>query len=229
MSIIQPPPQDPEYLQRFLSFCHRRRYPKNTEIIHIGDPADVLYYLIEGSVAVYIEDDDGKEIILTYLNKGEFIGEMGLFIPAPKRSVMVRTRTPCQIAEISYKRLEQLFDGDLQEYTKEILYAMGAQLTERLIQTSAKVGHLAFLDVTGRIARTLLDLCREPDAMTHPDGMQIRITRQEIGRIVGCSREMAGRVLKNLEQQELIQACRDAQDAKRDVQVPLLPSLITTV
>ncbi|RLJ18792.1 cAMP-activated global transcriptional regulator CRP [bacterium endosymbiont of Escarpia laminata] len=204
MSIIQPPPQDPEYLQRFLSFCHRRRYPKNTEIIHIGDPADVLYYLIEGSVAVYIEDDDGKEIILTYLNKGEFIGEMGLFIPAPKRSVMVRTRTPCQIAEISYKRLEQLFDGDLQEYTKDILYAMGAQLSERLIQTSAKVGHLAFLDVTGRIARTLLDLCREPDAMTHPDGMQIRITRQEIGRIVGCSREMAGRVLKNLEQQELI-------------------------
>lgn len=164
----------------------------------------MLYYLIEGSVAVYIEDDDGKEIILTYLNKGEFIGEMGLFIPAPKRSVMVRTRAPCQIAEISYKRLEQLFDGDLQEYTKEILYAMGAQLTERLIQTSAKVGHLAFLDVTGRIARTLLDLCREPDAMTHPDGMQIRITRQEIGRIVGCSREMAGRVLKNLEQQELI-------------------------
>ncbi|RLJ22058.1 cAMP-activated global transcriptional regulator CRP [bacterium endosymbiont of Escarpia laminata] len=204
MSIIQPPPQDPEYLQRFLSFCHRRRYPKNTEIIHIGDPADVLYYLIEGSVAVYIEDDDGKEIILTYLNKGEFIGEMGLFIPAPKRSVMVRTRTPCQIAEISYKRLEQLFDGDLHEYTKDILYAMGAQLSERLIQTSAKVGHLAFLDVTGRIARTLLDLCREPDAMTHPDGMQIRITRQEIGRIVGCSREMAGRVLKNLEQQELI-------------------------
>jgi CRP/FNR family cyclic AMP-dependent transcriptional regulator len=40
--------------------------------------------------------------------------------------------------------------------------------------------------------------------MTHPDGMQIRITRQEIGRIVGCSREMAGRVLKNLEEQGLI-------------------------
>ncbi len=66
------------------------------------------------------------------------------------------------------------------------------------------MGHLAFLDVTGRIARTLLELCDEPDAMTHPDGMQIRITRQEIGRIVGCSREMAGRVLKNMEEQGLI-------------------------
>ena len=70
--------------------------------------------------------------------------------------------------------------------------------------TSQKVSHLAFLDVTGRIAGTLLDLCKQPDAMTHPDGMQIRITRQEIGRIVGCSREMAGRVLKDLEARDLI-------------------------
>jgi CRP/FNR family cyclic AMP-dependent transcriptional regulator len=64
---------------------------------------------------------------------------------------------------------------------------------------------LAFLDVTGRVARTLLELTREPDAMTHPDGMQIKITRQEIGRIVGCSREMVGRVLKSLEEQGLVQ------------------------
>jgi CRP/FNR family cyclic AMP-dependent transcriptional regulator len=42
--------------------------------------------------------------------------------------------------------------------------------------------------------------------MTHPDGMQIRITRQELGRIVGCSREMVGRVLKTLEEQDLITA-----------------------
>jgi CRP/FNR family cyclic AMP-dependent transcriptional regulator len=129
---------------------------------------------------------------------------MSLFLPEPKRSVMVRSRSDCQIAEITYKRLEQLFDGDLKPYSRALLYALGAQLSRRLLNTSNKVGHLAFLDVTGRIAGTLLDLCKQPDAMTHPDGMQIRITRQEIGRIVGCSREMAGRVLKNLEDQGLI-------------------------
>lgn len=204
MTIIKPPVQEPEFLQRFLSFCHRRHYPKNTEIIHIGDPADILYYITDGSVVAYIEDEDGKEIILTYLNKGDFIGEMGLFLPEPKRTVMVRTRTACQIAEISYNRLEQLFNHDLSAYTKEILYAIGSQLSQRLKQTSHKVGHLAFYDVTGRIAGTLLELCKQPDAMTHPDGMQIRVTRQEIGRIVGCSREMAGRVLKSLEEQGLI-------------------------
>jgi len=204
MTIVQPPPTEPAYLKPFLSFCHRRRYPAKSEIIRPGDPADVLFYIIEGSLTVLIEDDDGHEIILTYLNKGEFIGEMGLFVENANRSVMVRTRSDCQLAEISYSRLEQLLEADLKEYSKHFLYAIGGQLTQRLLQTSRKVGHLAFLDVTGRIAGTLLELCKEPDAMTHPDGMQIRITRQEIGRIVGCSREMAGRVLKNLEEQGLI-------------------------
>ncbi len=204
MSIVKPPAQEPAYLQPFLSFCHRRRYPPKTDIVHPGDPADILFYLVEGSVTIIIEDDEGKEIILTYLNKGEFIGEMGLFTQQPSRSVLVRTRTECMLAEISYSRLEQLFENELKPYTKDILFALGAQLTQRLLHTSRKVGHLAFLDVTGRIAGTLLELCKQPDAMTHPDGMQIRITRQEIGRIVGCSREMAGRVLKNLEEQGLI-------------------------
>jgi CRP/FNR family cyclic AMP-dependent transcriptional regulator len=77
-------------------------------------------------------------------------------------------------------------------------------MADRLRKTTRKVGDLAFLDVTGRVARTLLELCKQPDAMTHPDGMQIKITRQEIGRIVGCSREMVGRVLKALEEQGLV-------------------------
>ncbi len=204
MSIIKLPVPEPDFLQPFLSLCHRRRYPAKTDIIHPGDPADILFYLVEGSVTILIEDEEGKEIILTYLNKGEFIGEMGLFIPQANRSVLVRTRSECLLAEISYNRLEQLFKTDLKQYTKDILYAFGAQLTQRLLHTSLKVGHLAFLDVTGRIAGTLLELCKQPDAVTHPDGMQIRITRQEIGRIVGCSREMAGRVLKNMEEQGLV-------------------------
>ena len=90
--IVNLPPKEPEYLRHFLSFCHRRRYQSKTDIIHPGDPADVLYYLIQGSVAILIEDEDGREIILTYLNKGEFIGEMGLFIPQARRSV--RSWTP---------------------------------------------------------------------------------------------------------------------------------------
>ena len=70
----------------------------------------------------------------------------------------------------------------------------------------ASSGDLAFVDVTGRVAHAIMDLCNEPDAMTHPDGMQIKVSRQELSRLVGCSREMAGRVLKVLEDQGLITA-----------------------
>ena len=59
--------------------------------------------------------------------------------------------------------------------------------------------------MSGRIARCLIDLSSQPEAMILPNGRQIRITRQEIGRIVGCSREMVGRVLKTLEEQGMIE------------------------
>ena len=62
------------------------------------------------------------------------------------------------------------------------------------------------MDVAGRIAQTLMNLAKQPEAMTHPDGMQIKITRQEIGQMVGCSRETVGRIIKMLEDQNLIHA-----------------------
>jgi len=189
----------PPAIERFLAHCHKRRYPSKSVIIYAGDMPDVLYYIISGSVTVLIEDDEGHEMVLAYLNAGDFFGEMGLFDDQKNRSAWVRARTQCEVAEISYNTFRGLATKD-----PEILFALASQMAFRLRRTSGMVGRLAFMDVTGRIARTLLDLCKEPDAMTHPDGMQIRITRQELGRIVGCSREMVGRVLKNLEIQNLI-------------------------
>ncbi len=191
-------------LTGFLAACHRRRYPSKTPIIRPGDDARTLYYVIEGSLSVMSEDDEGHELILAYLNPGDFIGEMGLFMDSDRREVLVRTRTSCELAEISYERLFALFEGGLSHEAQEVLLAIGAQLTQRLLQTSRKVSRLAFLDVAQRVARTLLDLCNEPDALSHPQGTQLRISRQEISRIVGCSREMVGRVLKQLEESEKI-------------------------
>ncbi|HEX4938215.1 MAG TPA: cAMP-activated global transcriptional regulator CRP [Candidatus Kapabacteria bacterium] len=188
---------DPE---SFLAHCHRRKYPSKSTIIYAGDDSDALYYIIKGTVMVIIEDDEGREMIMAYLNEGDFFGEMGLFDKTANRSAWIRAKTECEVAEISYNKFKQLAKEDA-----DILFAVSAQIAGRLRATTRKVGDLAFLDVTGRVARTLIDLCKQPEAMTHPDGMQIKITRQEIGRIVGCSREMVGRVLKNLEEQGLIQ------------------------
>ena len=199
-TILRPVESKTKHLDYFLSQCHRRKYPSKSTIIYAGDKSDSLFYIIKGSVTVIIEDDDGREMIMAYLNTGDFFGEMGLFDNMDSRSAWVKAKSECEVAEISYTKFREISQQD-----PRILYFIGEQMASRLRQTTRKVGDLAFLDVTGRVARTLLDLCKEPDAMTHPDGMQIKITRQEIGRIVGCSREMVGRVLKTLEDQGLVQ------------------------
>ncbi len=197
--------EQPAYLTRLLAHCHTRKYPAKKDIIRPGDPADVLSYLLEGSVTVILDEEDGRELILSYLNPGDYLGEVGIFLPTPTRSARVRTRTPCQIAEIAYAKLHNLLATDLQDCATDILASLGTQIAVRLVHTSRKLSHLAMYDVAGRLARTLLELSHAPDAMTHPDGMQIRITRQDLGRLVGCSREMAGRVLKRMEEDGLIE------------------------
>lgn len=193
-------PSSAPSLPQFLEHCQRRRYPAKSTIIFAGEKGESLYYIIRGTVTVIIEDDEGREMIIAYINDGEFFGELGIFNEGDRtRSAWIRAKTDCEVAEISYAGFLELW-----RVYPDILFAIGSQIANRLKKTTRKVGDLAFMDVTGRVAGCLLDLCRQPDAMTHPDGMQIKVTRQEVGRIVGCSREMVGRVLKDLEEQGLI-------------------------
>ena len=76
-------------VSRFLEHCHRRKYPNKSVIIYAGDQPDVLYYIISGSVTVLIEDENGHEIVLAYINSGGFFGEMGLFGEHPNRSAWI--------------------------------------------------------------------------------------------------------------------------------------------
>src|SRR5215813_1616810 len=121
------PVLDRAAMERFLAHCHRRRYPGKTAIIRPGDSANILYFIIEGSVTVSSEDEEGRELILAYINRGDFIGEMGLFVETPQREVMVRTRASCDLAEISYDRLFQLADGPLNDAFQKILFSIGTQ------------------------------------------------------------------------------------------------------
>jgi CRP/FNR family cyclic AMP-dependent transcriptional regulator len=183
----------------FLSIAHKRKYPRGSTIIYAGEQSHSIFYITQGSVTVLVEDNTGKEIIVAYLNEGDFVGETAMFGEKGIRTAWVKAKVECEVAELSYTKFSELSKNDT-----GMLYQLASQLADRLRKTTKKVGDLAFLDVTGRVAHTLLDLSKEPDAITHPDGMQIKITRQEIGRIVGCSREMAGRVLKTLEDQGLV-------------------------
>lgn len=195
---VSPLQADSDTIDRFVAHCHRRRYPSRIDVFRPGDPAGTLYYVVSGSVSIIAEEDEGRELVLGYFGPGEFVGEMGLFVDSQKRGVALRTRTACELAEISYERLFSLLTAQSNDGAR-LLYAIGSQISRRLLETSRKAGRLAFLDVSDRIYRTLHDLAKDPESMSHPDGTQLRVSRQELARLVGCSREMAGRVLKKLQ------------------------------
>ena len=205
MTIIKEIPTLNPSLEHLLRFSHRKSYNAKSVIIHEGDVSSSLYYIIEGSVSVLAESESGEEIILAQLNQGDFFGEAGLFEldtnDKGKRTARVVSRSKSIIAEISYVQFKQIVNE-----VPAIMFLLTGQIFNRLRKTSQKVRDLIFLDVKGRIAHCLLELSAEPDAMTHPDGMQIKTTRQDLAKMVGCSREVAGRVIKELKAEGLIAA-----------------------
>ena len=188
-------------IERLLTHCRRASYAPGSTLVHRDATGDRLYLILRGTVSVVEDDEAGRELILAYLNPGDFVGEMSLFDESPRRSAWIRTRTACELAEISYSRFNRL-----QREHPEIIRPVIAQITRRLRQTNQRFRDLAFEDVRGRVEAMLHELARQPDAMSHPDGVQLKITRIELGRLVGCSREMVGRVLRDMEAEHCISA-----------------------
>lgn len=187
-------------VQSFIAQARKRSFPAKHTLMHAGDPPQSLFLILEGSVSILLEDANGREIVLAYLNPGEFFGEMCLFPEHKQRTAIVRTRSTTLVAEIGYTAFR-----DFAQKNTDIMFELAGQLASRLRDTSQRLGDLAFLDVAGRLAHVLLALTKEPDAAAHARGVTVRISRQELARNIGCSREMAGRVLKKLEEDGMVQ------------------------
>ena len=168
----------------------RKSYPRNSTIIAAGDPTDALYIVISGRLKVMMSDDEGREVILAILGQGEFFGEMGLVDDEP-RSATVIAIEPCElltIARIDFKKcLIENFD-----------IAMGVMrgLVKRLREADRKIGSLALMDVYGRVARLLMEMAE------NVDGQMVvtkKLPKQDIAKMIGASREMVSRVMKDLQ------------------------------
>jgi len=198
--MLENSPVSPE-LSKLLQYATKKRYANKQWILQEGAPSTALFYLIKGSVTVLVKDEEGGELILAYLDEGEFFGELNICDSSLPRSASVRAYGDCEVAIFHYERVWPLLRDD-----PVLLWNLFRQTAHRLRMASRKLGDLAFVDAAGRIARALLELAESQRAITHPDGMLIRITREELGKLVNCSRQLAGQVLQNLEAQGLISA-----------------------
>jgi len=166
-----------------------RTYPKNTILINEGDESDTFYVIRSGRVKVYVSDENGREVILNIQGPGEYFGELALIDEAP-RSASVLTLEKCILAVVS--KID--FYNALTE-RPAIALELIRPLVHRIRSLTESVKNLALLDVYGRVARTLLNLATQENGESV---IEQRLTHQEIANMVGASREMVSRIMKDL-------------------------------
>lgn len=186
-------------LEEFLDHARVRKYAAGGTILAADEQPNTIHYLVSGSVEVVIETEQGKELVLAFLNAGHFFGEMGFFNQKTERSAWVRARKDCEVAELSYSQF-----AEFSQTNPSLVFELATQLSIRLARTNNRVGNLAFLGVSGRVAKVLMELAEEPDAVDVEGGRRLKYTQPALARIVGCSREMISRVLKLLQSEGLI-------------------------
>jgi CRP/FNR family cyclic AMP-dependent transcriptional regulator len=179
-----------DQLRMLTTVVTRRSLPRSTTVMASGDPTDSLYIVLSGRLKVMMSDAEGKEVILSILTAGEFFGEMGLIDDAP-RSASVVSIEPCELLSIAKRDFKKCLAENF-----EMTQAVMRGLVRRLRDADRKIGSLALLDVYGRVARLLLDMAE------NVDGEKVvtkRLPKQDIAKMIGASREMVSRVMKDLQ------------------------------
>ena len=179
-----------EQLRALATLVVRRNVARGAVVMAEGDAIDSLYIVVSGRLKVMMGEADGKEVILGILGPGEVFGEMGLIDDGP-RSASVIAIEPCELLSVT----KGAFRKCLVESYDTAMTVMRL-LVRRLRAADRKIGSLAMLDVYGRVARLLLDMSETVD------GQRVvtkRLTKQDIAKMIGASREAVSLVMKDLE------------------------------
>ena len=153
----------------------KKTFPKNTILFSEGDSTDALYVICEGKVKVTIDDNEGKEIILSIIGAGEYFGEMALLDDEP-RSASVVTKEATQLLIIPKKDFMDIVSSN------PITFNLLKDLVKRLREANKKIESLALLDVYGRVARILNQFAKPHDGKMV---IEEKLTHQEIANMIG--------------------------------------------
>jgi CRP-like cAMP-binding protein len=175
----------------------KRRFRRGELVVEPGRKSNALFILLNGRARVLTADARGREVILAVLESGDYVGEMSL-IDNESHSATVRAEVQTDMLVLQRTDFARCLPEN-----STLSYAILRGLVRRLRNADRQIESLALLDVYGRVARTLLDM-----AETDAEGVQIirhKVSRQDMAKVVGASREMVSRVMKDLEEKGVIE------------------------
>lgn len=179
----------------------KRRFKRGEAIVEQGQKSNTLFILLTGRARVVSADRRGREVILATLQTGDYVGEMSL-IDNQAHSASVRAEVQTDMLALARAEFARCLPEN-----SSMAYAIMKGLVHRLRQADLKIESLALMDVYGRVARALLEFA-QPDR----EGQTVvreRISRQDIAKMVGASREMVSRVMKDLESRGFVETRED--------------------
>ncbi len=183
-------------LQSIRRYLSKREVRKREVVVFQGDACDTLYFVASGAIKVYKTSVGGKEQILHIAQKGESLGDIGIFDGGPSPASMVAIT-----GATLYRMQRKDLDTVIRKYPKIALNALKA-LAVRVRRDSRLVEELSFGQVINRVARLLLKY------MEWETGAGIRLTQQDMANMVGSSREMVNKSLRYMEDQKALRTTR---------------------
>lgn len=160
-----------------------------------GEPAETLYFVVAGVVKVFKTSHDGKEQILQIIRPGESFNDVPVFgggVNLASAEAMGKV-----VLNVIKKTDLEAIIGEYPQVALNVIHI----LSKRIQQLISLVEDLSFRQVTGRVAKMLLEYAA--DGGDHP-----RLTQQEMAAVIGTAREMVGRSLKTLEEEGVIRIDR---------------------
>ncbi len=171
---------------KLLRCAKQYKYPKNSIIVTEGDTHNNFYIVVSGNLKVFVNGDDGRQVVLSWLEGGDYFGELALIDGAP-RSASVITVAPTVLQIISQQDFHEFLKGE-----NGAAIAMMRGMARRIRSLTGSVRDLALLDVYGRVANLLQQRSAESETAA------LKLTHQEIADMVGASREMVSRIMREL-------------------------------
>ncbi len=169
----------------------KRRFRRGEIIVEQGRKSNALFILLTGRARVMTSDSRGREVILAVLEPGDYLGEMSLIDNEP-HSATVRAEVQTDVLVLGRAEFAQCLPEN-----SSLSYAIMRGLVQRLRNADRQIESLALLDVYGRVARALLDMAQEEGGQRM---IRNKVSRQDLAKVVGASREMVSRVMKDLEE-----------------------------
>ncbi|GAB4293476.1 MAG: Crp/Fnr family transcriptional regulator [Ignavibacteriaceae bacterium] len=173
--------------------------PRNQPIYFAKEPSNSIFFLKKGRVKLTRTDNEGKEMIIGLVNRGEVFGEMSILDESARTDYAIAL-DDCLVCAINKDEFRKFVDSN-PELNLRLTKLMGLKVK----RYSERIEDLVFKDATQRIISFLIKLADENGKQL---GDQIFVKpflkHQDIAELTACSRQTVNTVLTDLREKGII-------------------------